>query len=265
MDYRARNLANWDERAPVHADDCRADQFVDDPDHLSGPVRFDLPRLGDITGLRGVHLQCHIGHDTVSLSRLGARMTGLDFSSAAVTEARRLVARSGDRVDFVEADVYDAVGVLGESSYDLVFTGLGALCFLPSADRWAAVVQGLLKPGGRLFVREGHPALWSIDEGNTAPVLTHPYFERPEPLAWPGGRYVGTGAHTTYEWNHSIGEVVTALLGVGMEITGLAEHDSVPWEALPGQMVRSGHHDEWQLADRPERLPASYALQAVKR
>ena len=109
---------------------------MEDRAFIGEVVSFDLPLLGDVSGLRGVHLQCHIGTDTISLSRLGARMTGLDFSPAAIAEARRLVARTGDAVDFVEAEVYDAVAVLGEASCDLVFTGIGALGWLPSIDRW---------------------------------------------------------------------------------------------------------------------------------
>jgi len=97
-DYRDINRANWDERAPAHATspDYNVQRFVDDPAFIGDVVRFDRPLLGDLNGLRGVHLQCHIGTDTVSLSRLGARMTGLDFSPASIEQARALVARSGD-------------------------------------------------------------------------------------------------------------------------------------------------------------------------
>jgi len=244
---------------------------VEDRAFIGEVVSFDLPLLGDVSGLRGVHLQCHIGTDTISLSRLGARMTGLDFSPAAIAEARRLVERTGDAVDFVEAEVYDAVAVLGEASCDLVFTGIGALGWLPSIDRWAATVAGLLKPGGRLFIREGHPVLWAIDERvTTAPTLGYPYFETDEPLVWTDdSTYVETDAvftqNTTHEWNHGLGEIITALLVHGMEITGLVEHDSVPWEALPGQMTRDAGTKEWRLTANPERLPATYTLQARKR
>jgi hypothetical protein len=134
-DYREVNRASWDERAPAHAasPDYAVQRFVDDPRHLSDVVRFDLPLLGDVQGLRGVHLQCHIGTDTVSLARLGARMTGLDFSPASVAEARRLAERTGTDADFVVADVYDAVAVLGAGGFDLVFTGIGALGWLPTS------------------------------------------------------------------------------------------------------------------------------------
>ena len=192
-DYRTVNRANWDERAPAHAasPDYGLDRFAADPTHLHPVVRFDLPRLGDLTGLRGVHLQCHIGTDTISLSRLGARMTGLDFSPAAVAEARRFAERLGDPTEFVESDVYAAADVLEAGSYDLVFTGIGALCWLPSVDRWAAVVARLLKPGGRLFIREGHPVLWSLDDAADQLVVRYPYFETAEPLVCDeGGTYV---------------------------------------------------------------------------
>lgn len=271
-EYRDINRANWDERAPVHAasPDYAVERFVDDPEFLSDVVRFDLPMLGDIAGLKGVHLQCHIGTDTVSLSRLGAQMTGLDFSPASVAQARNLVARTAETVDFVEADVYDAVTVLGEASQDLVFTGIGALCWLPSIDRWADTVAGLLREGGRLFIREAHPLLWALDDTRAdVPALRHPYFEQVEPMVWTDeGTYVETdlqiSASTTHEWNHGLGEIVTALLRADMEITALTEHDSVPWEALPGAMV-ADRRGEWRLAEHPERLAASYTLCAVKR
>ena len=270
-DYRDINRATWDERAPAHAasPDYGLSRFVADPDHISDVVRFDLPRLGDIRGLRGVHLQCHIGTDTVSLARLGARMTGLDFSAAALVEARRLVSAIGSDVDFVEGDVYDAVGLLGAEAYDLVFTGIGAIGWLPSIRRWADVVGGLLRPGGRLFIREGHPVLWSIDETQTDRlVIGYPYVERPEPTVWDeAGTYVQTDVefvhNLTHEWNHGLGENMTALIDAGLSITAFEEHDSVPWEALQGQMERV-ELGEWRLADRPWRLPHSYTLQAVK-
>jgi SAM-dependent methyltransferase len=265
------NRANWDERAPAHAASpgYARQQFIDDPSFLSAVVRFDVPLLGDIRGLRGVHLQCHIGTDTISLARLGATMTGVDFSPVSLAEARRLSDELQAGVEFVEADVHDAVKALGGRTFDFVFTGIGALCWLPSVSRWAAVVAELLAPGGRLFIREGHPMLWSLDERHTdALVVEYDYFERPEPMVFDEeGTYVETDVRfektVTHVWNHGLGEIVTALLDVGMELTALVEHDSVPWEALPGQMERTTEK-EWRLRDRPWRLPHSYTLQAVK-
>jgi SAM-dependent methyltransferase len=272
-DYREINRANWDDRAPAHAasPDYDVAKFLADPDYLSDVVRFDRPLLGDVSDLRGVHLQCHIGTDTISLSRLGATMTGLDFSPAALAQARDLAGRTGAEVTFVEADVYDAGHVLGPGGYDLVYTGIGALNWLPSADRWARVVASLLQPGGRLFLREGHPMLWALADGRPDHLLAveFPYFERDEPTVWDDiGTYVQTDvafAHNrTHEWNHGLGEIVTALMDADMTITGLTEHDSVPWDARPGQMAEIGG-GEWRLADRPWRLAHSYTLRAVRR
>ncbi len=272
-DYRALNRASWDERAPAHAAsrDYAVAQFEADPGFLSEVVRFDRPRLGEVAGLRGLHLQCHIGTDTISLARLGAKMTGLDFSAASLTEARRLAESIDADVDFVEAEVYDAAQVLGRGQFDLVYTGVGALCWLPDIRRWAQVIADLLRPGGRLFLREGHPMLWALEDAreDCLLVVEYPYFEREAPIVWDeGGTYVETDVafehNVTHEWNHGLGEIVTALLAVGMELTALVEHDSVPWEALPSQMERVGGR-EWRLIDRPWRLPHSYTLQAVRR
>ncbi len=271
-DSWALNQANWDERAPAHAasPDYAVQRFAEDPDYLSHVVRFDRPRLGDISGLRGVHLQCHIGTDTVSLSRLGARMTGLDFSAASLAQARRLAGLAGAPVDFMAGNVYDAPDLLGRRAWDLVYTGVGALNWLPDIRRWAGVVADLLAPGGRLFLREGHPMLWTLADPRPDRLLVveYPYFEREQPMVWDEpGTYVETDAtfsHTmTHEWNHGLGEIVSAVLGAGLRLTGLAEHDSVPWDALPGQMEALGG-GEWRLADRPWRLPHSYTLQAVR-
>jgi SAM-dependent methyltransferase len=266
--YRATNRAAWDERAGAHVEspDYHVSHFLNDPRFLSGVVRFDRPLLGDVDGLRGVHLQCHIGTDTLSLARLGARMTGLDFSPASLEQARSLAAATGAEIEYAEADVYDAVDVLGAGRFDLVYTGIGALCWLPDIERWADVVARLLAAGGRLFLREGHPMLWSLDEKRDGLAIEYSYFEREEPyVEVDGGTYVQTDRtfeqNTSYSWNHGLGEVVTALLGHGLTITGLAEHESVPWDALPGRMT-SLPTGEFHLTDRPWRLAHSYTLQA---
>ena len=265
------NRALWDERAPAHAasPDYHVVRFVEDPHWISEVVRFDLPLLGSVDGLRGVHLQCHIGTDTVSLARLGARMTGLDFSPASLAEARRLAESAGAEIEFVQARVYDAPDVLDRGAFDLVYTGIGALNWLPDIERWAGVVADLLRPGGRLFMREGHPVLWALDENrHDTLAIEFPYFEQPDPMVWDEpGTYVTTDVELanslSHEWNHGLGEIVTALLDRGLQLTTFVEHTSVPWPALPNRMeLLDG--GEYRLLDRPQRLPHTYTLSAIK-
>jgi Methyltransferase domain len=174
------------------------------------------PRLVDLTGQRGVHLQCHIGTDTLSVARLGARMSGLDFSSAALAHARWVAECTGTDIDFHEADVYDAIEALCPAVFDFVYTGVGALCWLPDVARWARVVANLLRPGGRLFIREGHPCYGrstrcptcsssAISTLRTSSLV----FDEPD-------TYVQTEVVLTHglshSWNHGLGEIITAVL-----------------------------------------------------
>lgn len=272
-EYQRLNHANWEERVALHAasKDYALDRYRSDPAHLSDVVRFDLPRLGTIDGLDLVHLQCHIGTDTLSLARLGARVTGLDFSAAALGVARELFAACHTDGEFVHAPLYDAVDALGPARFDLVYTGIGALNWLPDIRRWAAVVASLLRPGGRLFIREGHPVLFSLDDEREDDLLVieHPHVETTDGVRFDDdGTYVdheGTiDASTTIEFNHGLAEVITSVIDAGMELTAIEEHDTVPWLALPQVMVERGG-GEFGLRDRPERLPLTFTLQAQKR
>lgn len=286
-EYLDVNRTNWDSRASVHARGYGIDRLLADPDALSHVVAFDRPRLGDVAGLDVVHLQCHIGTDTLSLARLGARVTGVDLSGASLDEARSLATRAGADVEYVQSDVYSAPEALGGRRFDLVYTGIGAICWLPSIRRWAQTVADLLRPGGRLFIRDGHPVLlatlavevgaehddraqqaWITGPGALTPALELPYYERPEPLVWTDEySYAGdekVGQPRSMEWNHGLGEIVTAVLDAGLELASLTEHDSVPWDALPGLLVLDETVREYRLRERPERLPATFTLTARK-
>ena len=269
-DWRAINLANWESRVAVHVGPggYNLDTF-DDPTHLSRVVRYDLPRLGRLDGLDVVHLQCHLGTDTVSLARLGARSTtGLDFSPSALLRARKLATRAEADVTFVDGDVYDAVELLGAHRFDLVYTGIGAICWLPSIRRWAQVVAGLLRPGGRLFMREGHPALWSMSDPRPDGLLVveHPYFETEGVIFREETSYAGAGAVGAPEsvsFNHGLGEIFTALRDAGLVTTDFVEHREVPWNPLGDAMVESPEFPgEFVLAEGRDRLPLTYTLQA---
>lgn len=272
-DWTRTNLAAWDERAPAHAasPEYAVDRLVDDPEHLSGVVAFDRPRMGDVAGIRLLHLQCHIGTDTLSWARLGAQVTGLDFSAASLRVARDLATRMGhDDARFVEATVEDAPAVLAGEEFDVVYTGVGALCWLPSVARWAEVVASLLAPGGRLFIREAHPVLWALDyeRDDDLLVLDVPYFEQPEPTRWDeDDTYVevpdGTRFEQTvsYDWNHGVGEILSAVLDAGLRIERYEEHREVPWRPFELFEPSPDHAGEWVLpAHRRELAPLTYTL-----
>ncbi len=268
--YLEVNRANWDSRVPHHLNGYDLDLFRTEPTFISSVVAFDLPRLGSVEGLDIVHLQCHIGTDTLSLKRLGAKsVTGFDFSSKAVEAAQSLASELGLIAEFVEGDLYDAPAVLNGRTFDLVYTGIGALCWLPDIAAWATVVATLLNPGGRLFIREGHPMLWALSDAypDGSVRLDYPYFESEGILFSESKSYVeheGTLASPdSINFNHGIGEIFTALQNAGLLLTHFEEHQSVPYNALGDPMEDIGG-GEWRLRDRPERLPASYTLQAIK-
>ncbi len=270
-DYVAVNRANWNSRVPFHERGYGLDAFRADPTHLSNVVRFDLTKLGDVAGLAGVHLQCHIGTDTLSLARLGAHMTGLDFSAPALEVARRLAADCGATIAYVESELDSAVEALGRARFDFVYTGIGALCWLPDIRRWATIVSALLKPGGHLFMREGHPMVFSLctPRPDGLVVVDYPYFE-----IGGGTTFTETKTYVEHEgelasptmisFNHGLAEIISALMDAGLTLTALQEHQSAPWDFLAGATAVDAR-GEYQLRDRPERLAATYTLRATKR
>ncbi|KID98380.1 methyltransferase type 12, partial [Metarhizium majus ARSEF 297] len=278
MDYETMNRASWDERAPAHvtSPDYEIKDYISDPSFIGHVVKFDRPYLGDITGLDCIHLQCHIGTDTLSLARLGAAsVTGLDFSAAAITAARELAAQTtgsgGEKLKFVEASVFNALNILPPGSFHLVYVSIGSLCFMPIIKEWAKIITGLLKPGGRLFLREFHPVLWSLDRKSSQDlIISTPYFEREEPTILKAPRsYADSTTGQDFKltnfaiYNHGIGEVTQALLEEGMKLTLLKEHQSAPLlSMLRPLMVKE--NGEYSLKDRPWRLPLSYTIQAVR-
>jgi len=273
------NRAWWDGVVPIH----EASRGYDRDGFLRGekplcPV--ELAEFGPrVNGQRLLHLQCHFGMDTLSWARLGAVVTGLDFSEPAIEAARRLSAESGVPGRFVQANVYDAPAALGET-FDLVYTGIGALNWLPDIARWAKVVAACLRPGGSLYLYEGHPMLYTLEQRTDDQLrVTLPYFELREPNVNDGDTTYVDGPklewRRNYEWNHGLGEVVTALVSAQLRIEFVHEHRAVPWAALPtmepvgpalpGADGRYQANRMWQLPE-PQRdlVPLMYSLLATK-
>jgi SAM-dependent methyltransferase len=263
---RSANLRNWESRVPVHAASRTYDLagLAADPSRLSGVVEYDRTWLGDLTGLDVIHVQCHIGTDTLSLARLGGQVTGVDFSPGAVAVARDLAASAGADITYVESEVYATAARLG-ADFDLVYTGVGAINWLPDIAGWARVVAGLLRPGGRLYVRDAHPMLRTLFDDIDDDVLrvTLPYFEG-NPFRWEAERTYTDGPALAlpvqYEWNHGLGEVVQAVIDAGLEVTALREHTECEWQALP-HMVE-GDDGKFRLAEGRDRLPLMFTLEA---
>ncbi|MEV1084413.1 class I SAM-dependent methyltransferase [Streptomyces sp. NPDC050211] len=263
------NQASWDARTPVHL----ASRFYGldqdlDPDRWF--AEFEWEDLGELSGRDVLHLQCHLGTETLAFARRGARAVGLDFSEASVAAATGIAEKAGVDVTYVQANVYDAVSALEGRQFDVVYTGKGALCYLPDLDRWADVVAQLLWPGGLLYVVEFHPLLNSLGP-KPAPgegpelLLRHDYLGGGGPVhrdathTYTDGPAV-EGATDSYEWMHGMDEVLNALIGAGLAVRRLRESDELPWQRWP-RMVRTPS-GWWRLPE--PRIPLLYGLLAAR-
>lgn len=265
------NEANWDQRTPIHV----ASRFYGldgSRDPKDWFADFEWADLGDLAGRDLVHLQCHLGTETIVLARRGAQATGLDFSGASVREARRIAQAADVEIDYVRADVHDAVAELGGERFDVVYTGKGAICYLPDLPRWAGVVAGLLRPGGHVYIVEFHPLLNALGvvpppDGGQDLLVRNDFLggrgavKRDATFTYTDGPAL-PAADVSYEWMHEIGEVVTALVGAGLRIERLRETDRLPWRRWPSMVPADGGW--FRLPDEEPRVPLMYALLASK-
>ena len=266
---RLANRDNWDDRVGIHwePDGYDAPGFIADPERISGVVRYDSAHL-DVAGKHLLHLQCHFGMDTLSWARLGAQVTGIDFSEKGIAAARRLGEDSGTPGRFVLSDLYRAPSALPGEQFDIVYTGVGAVNWLPDIATWGEVVASFLAPGGTFYMREGHPVMWSLDwEEEDRLVLRHPYFETTAPVSDDTPvTYAGSGTmeHArTYEWNHSIAEVMGALTSQGLRIVQFEEHRAAEWAGHPAMSLEDD--GLWRLPEAMRDLaPVMYTLAAVR-
>jgi SAM-dependent methyltransferase len=262
------NRRNWEERVPIHLRDTtgfyKIDAFLAGRETLGA---IEAEELGDVRGKRLLHLQCHFGLDTLALTRAGAEVTGLDFSPRAIAAARDLARRSGIAARFVEGNVYDAP-TLTPGPFDVVFTTWGTIVWLPDIARWANVIATVLMPSGLLYFADGYPGMQMLDEVDGRLVVAYPWRTTPEtPLEFTEGTtYNGDPTPLanpkTYQWIHSLSDIVSALMDVGLRIEMLHEHERLPWRSFP--MMVTADDGRYRLPEGTPRIPLAISLRARK-
>ena len=263
----ALNQASWDEMTRVHlgSDLYNLNGFLTGASSLHD---FESEELGTVEGCSLLHLQCHFGLDTLSWARQGAKVTGLDFSHAAVNAAREIAERAALPATFVQGNVYDAPTLIDER-FDVIYTGIGALNWLPDLDRWAEVVVAMLKPGGRFYIVEIHPLLSMLSDDDMTFDPKWTYFHDPEGIVTDDDRdyadsSISLSNSTVHEWSHHLGEVVSSLLSRGLTLQWLHEHEVLayqPWPFL--EPIREGAR-HFRVPEGMPKIPLEYSLLATK-
>jgi SAM-dependent methyltransferase len=266
-DYLEANKRLWNEWAGINA----RSEFYGVERFKQGGIRlreYELEEVGDVVGRDLLHLQCHFGLDTMSWARLGANVTGADFSEESIFTARALAQELSIPARFVVSELTELPSKL-KGDFDIVYTSRGVLGWLPDLDAWAAVVAHFLRPGGTFYITEGHPMLWVFDDDEGARELRfrYPYFSRREPLGFPvRGSYADPSAEVRepveYSWTHDMGEIVTAVAGAGLRVEFLHEFPFVEW---PVPFLDQGDDGKWRVPEgTPAEVPLFFSLKATK-
>ena len=267
--WRAANRARWDELVAVHLGPRGQDLSA----LRAGRGRLnpiEEAELPPVAGRRILHLQCHIGADSLALAQRGAEVVGLDFSPAAIAAARRLAAELdlADRARFVEAELYDAPRAIPPPhDFDLVYVTWGALCWLPDIAAWAKIVAAMLRPGGSLYLAEAHPAAYVFDDatrtGDGMPGWFAPYFGRAPITMDNPNDYIDPEARLEHSrevtWLHPLADILGALRGAGLSLDWLHEHDTIPWRMF--EILVEDGAGLWRWPDKPW-LPLAFSLGA---
>ena len=222
--------------------------------------------LGDVTGKSLLHLQCHFGLDTLSWARLGAHVTGADFSNAAIAQARALGTELNIPANFVCCNLYDLPNHL-TGQFDVVFTSHGVLSWLPDLTEWGKIVAHFLKPGGTFFIAEAHPTAYIFDDENPTDLrVRYPYFHTTAPgHGTVKGSYADPDANFQSEeffWYFSMSDVINSLINAGLDIEELREYDFVAWQMFP--FMEQDEHGWWHLPKRFPPLPMMFSLKATR-
>ncbi len=265
-----RNRELWDAWTRIHVGSA----FYDVPSFRSGErgIRlrdYEIEEIGEVSGKTLLHLQCHFGLDTLSWARLGATVTGADFSDEAIAAARALAAELAIPATFVVSNLYDLPGAL-DGTFDIVYTSGGVLGWLPDIVGWARVVADFVKPGGFFYIAEVHPVANVFADEGVAPGelrLEYPYWSHEQPIQPEvKGSYADRTAATEglveSGWDHSLGEIVTGLIEAGLRIDFLHEFDFLHW---PIGFLVEGADGRWRLPPGTKgELPLLFSLKATK-
>ena len=261
--YFEANKALWDAKTKVHAQS----NFYNLEAFLKGGTvlkEIELEELDQLEGKSLLHLQCHFGLDTLSLARLGAKVTGVDLSTESIKTARELAQKTGIEARFIESNVLELPEVLNEK-FDYIFTTYGTICWLPDLDAWASIIHRFLKPGGTFYHADFHPIIdtFSLDYTELGALS---YFTPPQPyMDVPEGTYANTESQINlkeYFWNHSLGELMTALLGQGLLLQSFKEYDYSPYNCFPN--LEETEPNRWRFKNFGDRLPYVYSMKMRK-
>jgi len=261
--YLDANKKMWDAWADAHVES----ELYDVAGFKRGRCSLcgvDLNEVGDVRGKSLLHVQCHFGLDTLSWARLGAKVTGVDFSEKAIAAARALAEELSIPAEFVCSDVYSLPEVL-KGQFDVVFTSAGVLCWLPDLAKWGQTVAHFVASGGFFYIREFHPVADMFDYENPAPTVRLPYFHMREPLreidVGSYGGAAGTGG-TKYEWFHSLSDVVNALIGAGLQIEFVHEFPYTTYQSHA--WLTQGDDGLWRYDAVPNSIPLMFSIRATK-
>lgn len=263
------NRANWDARAEIHARSSFYDleQYIQNPSAISSVVEWDRRLIGDVKGLDLLHLQCHIGTDTLSWARLGAHVVGLDLSPKSLRIARELAKKTGSEIEFVCGDVRQADRLV-RRQFDIVYTSVGVLCWNPDIRQWATAVAACVRPGGRFYIRDHHPILSTFEYGrdDSQIVCIHNYFtdqpNRYETDVTYTGDETPVASPINYQWTHSMGDIITALAENGLRIEKVEELDWLDWQPFPWMIEKE--KGRWHVPSGHPRLPLAFSILASR-
>jgi SAM-dependent methyltransferase len=263
MDERLKvNLDAWNQMARIHASSrgYRLAEFKAGQNVLK-PI--ELREIGDVRGKSLLHMQCHFGLDTMSWARMGAKVTGVDFSDEAIKLARSISGELKIPARFVQSNIYDAPDVVHEQ-FDIVFTSYGALCWLPDIARWAQVAASFVKPGGFFYMAEFHPLtqMSRNDAGATKLEFEISYFHTAMREDPPGPDY---SDHTkivseTHQWMYRLGDIVSAIAAAGLRIEYLHEYAECIYQHAP--FMKQSSDGQWQIEGDP--IPTIFSIKATK-